>query len=149
MIAVVVMYLYLVSIVIRAIQLAPGSDPCAGSLLRPPRLGALSALPQHPVRALADLIAVVCAGAAGGAAGALLEARPRTGQAGGRHAARAAAPLAERRERRRVTGVAGGASARDVERGGPRVVPVGRLGVGLGTVGASLVEHLGDVGAVP
>ena len=48
---------HVAGIVIRAFQLVPnrlkGSDLGSGSLPRPPRLGALPAVPRHPVRALA------------------------------------------------------------------------------------------------
>ena len=85
--------------VIRACQLVSGSDLGPGSLPRPPRLGALPAVPQHPVRALALLRAVPRAGPAGGALAApievLLLARRLRGQAGGRYAARAATPPTE------------------------------------------------------
>ena len=135
--------------IICAMWLVLGSDLSSGSLLRPPRLGALPAVPQHPVRALAPLAAVVRAGTAGGAAGALLEARSRGGQARGRYAARAAAPLAESRECLRAAGVLDGATARDVERGGPRGEPAGPAGGGIRAVGESLVEQPRDAGTVP
>ena len=85
----------------------PDSSPArshlgSGSLPRPPRLGALPAVPRRPVCALALRPAVVRAGAAGGAPAAPLEvplpARRRRGQSGGRHPARAAAQQAEHRE---------------------------------------------------
>jgi hypothetical protein len=111
-------------IVIRASRLVPGSsDLGSGSLPRPPRLGALPAVPRHPVRALALLRAVPRAGAAGGAVAAPLEvllpaARRRRGQAGGRHAACAAAPQARYRQRRGCCRRKGGARCR--ARGTPR-----------------------------
>ena len=75
-----------------ASRLVPGSNLGAGSLPRPPRLGALPAVPEHPVRALAPLAAVPRAAAAGGAVAAPLEvlllARCRHAQAGGRQPAR-------------------------------------------------------------
>ena len=49
------------------------SDLGAGSLPRPPRLGAIPAVPRHPIRALALLRTVTGAGAAGGAVAAPLE----------------------------------------------------------------------------
>ena len=60
--------------VIRALQLVPGSKVGAGSLPRPPRLGALPAVPCHPARAQALLPAVVRVGAVGGAPRAVLAA---------------------------------------------------------------------------
>jgi hypothetical protein len=38
---------------LRASRLVPGSDLDSGSLPRAPRLGALRAMPQHPIRAVA------------------------------------------------------------------------------------------------
>ena len=99
------MYSNLVSATLRVSQLVPSSELGAGSLPRPPRLGALPAVPQHPVGALALLRAVPRAGAVGGAVGAGLEVlrrararrrrrRRRRGEAGRRHPARAAAQQA-------------------------------------------------------
>jgi hypothetical protein len=137
----------------------PGSGLGSGRLPRPPRLGALPAVPRHPVRELALRRAVPRAGAAGGAVAAPLQVllpapRRHSGQAGGRHAARAAAPQAQHRQRLRkvVVVVDGGvvdATARDVEHRGPRVVPEGRLGGSLGAVGASLEKQLDEAGVVP
>ena len=77
-ICVSVLYSHTASIVVRALQLVPSSDFCAGSLPRPPRLGALPAVPRHPVRALAVFPTVVRTGVIGGAARAVLEALLRT-----------------------------------------------------------------------
>jgi hypothetical protein len=106
-----------------------GSNLGSSSLLPLPRLGTLPAVPRRPVRALARLRAVVRAWATGRAPGAPLQvpfhSRRRRGQtAGGRHPARVAAHQAEHRQSLRKVLAAGvGASARDVERGGPRVDP--------------------------
>jgi hypothetical protein len=140
------MYSHLVCIVLLVAWLVPGSDLSRGSLPRPPRLGALPAMPRHPVRALALLPTVPRTGTAGRAVAAALEvlllARRLRGQAGGRHAARAAAPLAKHRECLRTYGVAVSTKARDVERGGPRGLPAYLLGGALGAGGAALEEQL-------
>ena len=131
---------YLDAAVSRARQLVLGSDLGPSSLPRPPRLGALPAVPEHPAGALALLRAVPRARAAGGAVAAplevLLHARRLYGQAGGRHAARAAVPLAQHLQSLRKVGVVADAAAREVKRGGPRVELEGRLGGGGGSVGA-------------
>jgi hypothetical protein len=141
---------YLDAAVSRARQLVLGSDLGPSSLPRPPRLGALPAVPEHPVRALALLPAVPRARTAGGAVAAALEmlllARRRLGQAGGRHAARAAAPPAEHRERLSKGRAAVGLEARDVERGAQCADPSGDDGGCIGAVGATLEEQFGDAG---
>jgi len=146
-------YSHVVCIVLLVSWRVPGSYLGAGRLPHQPRLGALPAVPRHPIGALAHLITVPRAAPAGGALAAALEvfllACRLRGAAGGRHAARAAAPPTEHRERLSKVGVLAGAEARDVERGGPRGVPVYHLCGELGAVGTPLDEHLRDVGAVP
>jgi len=145
-----VLFAHLVGICIRASLLDPGSDLGASSLPRPPRLGALRAVPRHPIRALALFRAVPRAGATSGAVAAplemLLRARRHHGQAGGRHAARAATSPAEHCERLSKVRAAVGAKTRNVERSGPRIVPVGRMGSDVSAVGSALEEQLGDAG---
>ena len=108
----------------RAFLLPGSSDLGPSSLPRPPRLGALPAVPRHPVRALALFRAVPRARAAGGAVAAPLEvlllARRLRGQPGGRHAARAAAPPAQHRHCLREVRLLPTPKARDVERGKQR-----------------------------
>ena len=135
-------------------RVIPGSDLGSGSLPHPPRLGALPAVPRHPVRALALLRAVPRARAAGGAVAAPLQVllrlpRRRRGQAGRCNAARAAAQQAQRCQCLQKVGVVGdSATARHVERGGPSVEPACRLCDHPCAVGATLQEQLNDCGVV-
>jgi len=146
----VVMYSHLRGTGAHASRFVTGSYLGPGSLPCPPRLGALPAVPRHPVRALAHLITVPRAAAAGGALAAALEmlllARRLRGAAGGRHATRAAAPPAEHRERLSRGRATVGAEARDVERCAQCVNPAVVDGGCLGSVGATLQEQLGDAG---
>jgi hypothetical protein len=127
-----------------------GIDLGVGSLPPAPRLGALPAVPRHPVRALAHHPAVVRAGAAGGTAGAALEVLPpswhRRRQAGGRqaagrHAATAATHQAQHRQRLHKCGIVLGATARNVERGGPRSDPLSGVRGYFRAVGALRQRH--------
>jgi hypothetical protein len=96
------MHSHQVGSILRASRQVPGSGLGSGSLLRPTRLGALPAVPRHPVRALAVQPAVVRAGGVGGAARAVFKtlphARRRRRHACGRHPARAAAHQAKHRQ---------------------------------------------------